>query len=361
MSNLIPGRWASADDPHTVRSRKPSEEPMQEIKPGADEAAECWVTSVQPLVDLYGSATINLIHAIVISYRARFPVPIYITGTSRSGADDLLEATAALTGDWPILRSQPITLPTIRLAAQRAQPLLIENAAPGKDIAGPNMFELISDESLDYGTPLEEVTILIASGGRRLGRELRHRTLHIPLPAAGPTRVQRKVTTSVTADSARRLVAIYLQQNVPTTTLPARTQRELTLAADSTQTPHVRCDAALSAAPALISALQLPILRAPEDPILEATRAAIRRALSTGQRSVTRTGHELYVIPEQILPAIRQAAHDENIKHYDVARALEVARALNTQTREQATQGSTTPVRLDNRLQRVWKVRDTLL
>ncbi|MGO1627502.1 MAG: hypothetical protein ACTHX2_01700 [Microbacterium sp.] len=332
-----------------------------ELRPDAEEAQECWTAGVQPLIDAYGAPIAHLLRAILISHRANFPVPVFITGPARGGAATLLHAVAELTGDWPILAPDVTTLPALRLAANYRSPLLVENAAPAAEASTPSMFEQISDEMLDYGSPLQEVSILVATGGRRLGRELRSRVLHIPLPPSGPTRAQKDAVSRADAAGARRLVQTYMQQTAPRRALPATARRALRDAADEAIAPGTRCELALEAADALHDALHLPPLRLPDDPVLEATRTALKDELTRNGTGARLSGHIIYALPDEILPAIRAAADDPTIKHFDVARSLEVARMLATQTTRQAAQGSTTPTRIGSRVQRAWRIRAELI
>lgn len=334
---------------------------MLELRPDAEEARECWAIGVQPLVDAFGASTAHLLRAIVYSHRANFPVPVFITGSARGGAAPLLQAVSELTGDWPILHRHVISLPAMRLAAERGRPLLVDDAAPASDPSSPSMFEQISDEMLDDGSPLQEPSILVATGGRRLGRELRSRTLHIALPTAGPSRARKKAAMSDAAAGARRLVQTYLQQTAPGRALPAGTRHAIADATDSALPPGARCELALHAADDLLEALQLPMPRIPDDPILAATRAAIDDELARAGSAGRLAGGVIYAIPDEILPAIRAAAGDPTIRHFDVVRSLEVARLLATQTTQQAAQGGTTPTRIGSRVQRAWRIRQELL
>lgn len=332
---------------------------MHELKPHIDEVLECWHLGVQTLVDAYGRSIVPLLHAIVYSHRANFPVPVFITGSARARAGALLEAVNDLTGDWSVLHRRTTTLPTLRLAAERRQPLLVDDAAPGTAHEGPSMFEAISDEILDYGSPLQEVSLLVASGGRRLSKPLRDRSLAVVLTSPGPSGAALRTVTSTTASDARRLVQIHLQQTADRALTP-KARLQVRAAADAALSPAQRRDAALAASGALLRTMGLPTLEAPEDPVLSATRAAILSSLDEPAVAGKLT-EDLYVVPALILPRVQAAAGNHDLTHNDIARALELSGMLTTPATNSATRGSTTPTRTPNGLQRVWRIRRDLI
>lgn len=332
---------------------------MQELKPNFDDVLECWSIGVQPLVDAYGRSVIPLLHAIVYSHRANFPVPIFITGSARARAGAILEAVNDLTGDWSVIHRRTTTLPTLRLAAERRQPLLVDDAAPGTVHEGPSMFELISDETLDYGSPLQEVSLLVASGGRRLSKQLRDRSLPVALSSPGPSGAALRAVTSAAASDARRLVQIHLQQSADRA-ITARARRQVHTAADTTLPPAQRRDAALEAAVTLLRSMELPALEAPEDPVLTATRAALLSSLDE-PAVAGRLAQDLYAVPAQLVPRVRAAASNDQLTHSDIVRALESSHLLTTHAKNSATPGSTTPTRTPNGLQRVWRISRDLI
>lgn len=332
---------------------------MQELKPNLDDVLECWSLGVQPLVDAYGRSVIPLLQAIVYSHRANFPVPIFITGSARARAGALLEAVNDLTGDWSVIHRRTTTLPTLRLAAERRQPLLVDDAAPGAGHEGPSMFELISDETLDYGSPLQEVSLLVASGGRRLSKQLRDRSLPVVLTSPGPSVSALRAVTSAAASDARRLVQIHLQQSADRAITP-RARRHVHTAADTALPPAQRRDAALEVAVTLLRSMELPALEAPEDPVVAATRAALLSSLDE-PAVAGRLAQDLYAVPAQLVPRVRAAAGNDELTHSDIVRALESSHLLTTHAKNSATPGSTTPTRTPNGLQRVWRISRDLI
>lgn len=332
---------------------------MQELKPNLDDVLECWSIGVQPLVDAYGRSIVPLLHAIVYSHRANFPVPIFITGSARARAGALLEAVNDLTGDWSVIHRRTTTLPTLRLAAERRQPLLVDDAAPGAAHDGASMFELISDETLDYGSPLQEVSLLVASGGRRLSKQLRDRSLPVVLDSPGPSGAVLRTVTSAAGSDARRLVQIHLQQTADRAITP-KARLNVRAAADTALSPAQRRDAALEASAVLLRSMELPALEAPEDPVLFATRAALLASLDE-PAVAGRLAQDLYAIPAQLLPRVRAAAGNDEITRADIARSLEASGMLTTPATNSASRGSTTPTRTPNGLQRVWRISRDLL
>lgn len=332
---------------------------MQELKPNLDDVLDCWSIGVQPLVDTYGRSVVPLLHAIVYSHRANFPVPVFITGSARARAGALLEAVNDLTGDWSVIHRRTTTLPTLRLAAERRQPLLVNDAAPGAGHEGASMFELISDETLDYGSPLQEVSILVASGGRRVSKQLRDRSLPVVLTSPGPSGTALRAVTSAAASDARRLVQIHLQQSADRAITP-KARRQAHAAADTALSPVQRRDAALEAAATLLRSMELPALETPEDPVLAATREALLSSLDE-PAVAGRNARDLYAVPAQFLPRVRAAAGNDELKHSDIVRALESSHMLTTHAKSSATPGSTTPMRTPNGLQRVWRISRDLL
>lgn len=333
---------------------------MQELKPELDDVLECWSIGVQPIVDAYGRTVVPMLHAIIYSHRVNFPVPVFITGSARARSSELLQAVNDLTGDWSIINRRITTLPPLRLAGERRQPLLVDDAAPGADNKGASMFELISDETLDYGSPLQEVSILVASGGRRLSSQLRSRSLHIPLSSPGPSGAILRAVTSAAAIDARRLVQIHLQQTADRALTP-KARRQTHVAADTTLPAAARRDAALEVAVTLQGSMELPPLEATEDPVLVATRTALLASLNT-PAVAGRLGRDLlYAVPAQLLPRVQTVADDDTLTRRDISRALESSRMLASHAKNSASQSSTTPSRTPNGLQRVWRIRRELI
>lgn len=331
-----------------------------EWRPSVDDAQDCWDVGVQPLIDAYGPAAAHLVHAVVFAHRDRFPTPVFITGSARAGGSDLLQAVSELTGDWPILQRKTTTLPALRRAATRGLPLLVEEAArAGADDA--SMFQLIHDEFHDPGTPLEEPSILVATGSRRIAEHLRRDVLQIPLPTPGAGRALRAAATSATAASARRVVQIYLQQNAPRRALPATARRSLVIASSADEPASVRCDAALEVGAALTTALELAPLRIVHEPVLEALSTAVREALTAGVGAGRLRDGSLYAVPEVVLPRVRAIANDPSITAADVVSAVDRARLRATGPAKRSGQGNTVPTRTDSGLRRAWRLRSTLI
>jgi len=331
-----------------------------EWRPSVDDAQECWDVGVQPLVDAYGPAAAHLVHAIVFAHRDRFPAPVFITASARAGGSDLLQVVSELTGDWPILHRKTTTLPALRRAATRGVPLLVEDAARA-GVGESSMFQQIHDEFLDAGTPLEEPSILVATGSRRIAEPIRRDILHIPLPTPGAGRTLRAAATSTTAVSARRVVQTYLQQNAPRRALPAGARRHLAIATAAAEPMGVRCDAALEVGAALTTALELAPLRIVHEPAVEALRVAVQEALAAGVGAGRLRDGSLYAVPDVVLPRVRVLAADPSITASDVVTAVDRARLRATGTAKRSEQGNTVPTRTDSGLRRAWRLRSTLI
>lgn len=325
-----------------------------ELRPNAEAAATAWDVGATPLLEHYGDTVRPLLQAVVYSHRAHFPVPVIVTGSARSGIRDLLQALRELTGEWPEVRSDRLTVRTLRLGAERGLPLLAENIT-SRD---RGMLDELHEEYFDYGSPLQEASLVLATSNQRMHRSVASRVLHVPLRPDGPDRVARAEISTVTRSGARRLAQTYLQQRAPRCALPTRARRAIATAGDQELEPGRRRDAALTAADAVLRSLKLPALPVTHDPIVQAVREALRAAVARDDLVVGRLdAGTLYAIPNQITPGIREAAGDPTLTRAAIARALERAELLTTKT----TQSRTAPARIHGRLTRVWHIKARIL
>ena len=337
----------------------------------AAHARSAWAAGIEPLREAFPQHADRLLRAIAYSHRASLPVPIFISGAARSGKSTLAQAIAELAGEQERAEIPTPTLGSIRRAAHSGVPLIVDEAAPAKSRARPNMFDQLETEIYaTYSTKLHHPSVLVATGGQPIDPLSASRIIAIDLPLR-PRSVQTlKAVSSEPAAAGRRIVASYLQQRATTVDVDAQA---LTIANYRELDNIRRLGAALHIGDEILRALSLDdppqsstSWLAPNDQVVWAMREALRYLLDNGgalSAGPTESAdwpigrvdaNYVYIRPAEALPFIRAAHGNPTLSTRAITDALRDTRLLTTNT-------GTTPTRVGGQIVRAWRVSNSIL
>lgn len=337
----------------------------------AAEARSAWQQGVAPLVGAFPTHAGDILRAIAFAHLAPFPVPIFITGRPGAGKSTLATAIGELTGLSEHTKLPRLSLASVRKAAQRGTPLILDDIAPAaaSSKTTSNMFGQIGGEFYaSVNSPLRGIPMIVATGEQTIDPLTHSRVLVAPINRRyAPLAIYQQLHAEAAA-AARRTVHSYLAAQVSRVRLGSADTFILELALSESIDHDRRRNAALHVGGAILRALLLDAGPARyqvdrSDQIASATRAALQYALDNGASFADdanptdwilgrRARHVIYVIPGEIIPFIRAELGDPQLTSNAIAAALERHHFLQSSS----TQGRSVPRSIRGTLTRVWQL-----
>jgi hypothetical protein len=341
------------------------------------EARSAWHEGVAPLLEAFPTHAGDILRAIAFAHLAPFPVPIFITGRPGAGKSTLAHSIGELTGLPEPTKLPRLSLASVRKAAQRGTPLILDDVAPTEATkATSGMFAQIGGEFYaSVNSPLRGIPVIVATGEQTIDPLTHGRVLVAPINRRyAPREIYQQLHTDAAA-AARSTVHAYLEAQVPHIRLGAADTFTLELALSESIDHDRRRNAALHVGGALLrsllldaGALSIRYHVSRDDQISAATRAALRYALANGASfagdTVTtdwilgrRDRDIIYVIPGEVIPFIRAELDDPDLTSSAIAAALERNYLLYPSRK----QGRTVPRSIRGTLTRVWQLTPDLI